>query len=199
MLLLLISPICSLAQLQIGGNAGCALNTFDDPNTNKTGYATKAVAAYEMSDAVKAGLGYRRTNALEAAVNSVFAFIDFGGHFGKFEAYAGPEIGYFPYRGAYPKYMANTTYRVSVSGFGVELGAHSGCSYYFSKVLALNAQIGYIISGIRDRERSGWSYPGSRWQPEYIAVGAFRSFEFTLGLRYNLRFKEKNEDMSLSN
>lgn len=199
LLLLFLCPLSSFAQLQIGGNIGGTLNFYDYSEGNYTGYVCRVNAAYIVSDAVKVGLGYRRSNALDKPVNSVGAFVDFGGHFGKMEAYAGPELGYFPYHGMHKRLIANTVYSFNMSGFGLELGARAGCNYQVCKRLAINAQGGYMVCGLRERTERSTAYQNSRWEPKYSSAGGYRAFELSLGLRYTIKFKEKNEDMSLPN
>jgi len=194
LLLALLSPITSLAQLQIGANTGGALNAYDYTDKNKTGCVYKANVAYKFSKAVKAGLGYRHTNALDKDINSVFAFADFGGHVGKLEVYAGPELGYFPYHATYQLQYANTMRPIEIFGFGIETGAHAGCNYFFSKAFGLNAQIGYVGSSIKEHNKYGMTYAGSSRQMEYTTIGRYGSFELSLGMRYTITFKERKND-----
>jgi hypothetical protein len=112
--------------------------------------------------------------------------------------FAGVEIGYFPYRGVYRQ--ANFMTPVNVSGFGIETGGHSGCNYHFSKTFDVNAQIGYINSSVKERTQRGIVYPSDRKQPDYTTVGNYGSFEFSLGIRYTIQFREPDsEDVPLPN
>src|SRR5262245_33300923 len=125
-----LCPFYTFAQLQLSAHVGGALNDFGN-EIMPAGYVFKAKAAYIVSDAVSTGLGFRHTNALDNGVNSVFAFVDFGGNFGRAEAYAGPELGYFPYHGRLEQTIYGFPF--DVSGFGLEFGGHLGFSYKLSK------------------------------------------------------------------
>jgi len=192
---LLLLPLCSYAQLEIGANDGVAIfkpleYSHDVKQTINTKNTFNAVISYNLHH-FKLGVGYNEATldfsntdpyaffSYQQHIHNIFLFSDYVNRIKRSSFYSGILVGYVTGGGTVNEFgfsSANGEYYSNEKKTGFSLGVHIGYAYDIYRGLGVNADLSAIYMATNGKIEGG---------------NEFYYFPLTLGIHYRIPFHKK--------